>query len=99
MPDPKYESIYTGQQVEAAIGKALPLDDFALATDESIGGIVYHVLWKVAPTASNSVSGIAVHPTNGQMYNIYSVNGTKTISKYLSENDNIAESEIDNIIN
>lgn len=44
MPDPKYTSTYTGQQVEQAIAKALPLDTFEVATDETIGGLVYHVL-------------------------------------------------------
>ena len=42
--EPKYESIYTGQEVEAAIARALPLDTFEVATDEAIGGLVYHVL-------------------------------------------------------
>lgn len=98
MPDPRYESIYTGQQVETAIGRALPLDDFALATDEIISGVVYHVLWKVAPTNANTVSGIAVHPNTGKWYSVTSVNGTKSINKYLSEEDNIIDTEIDDIL-
>jgi hypothetical protein len=44
MPDPRYESIYTGQQVESAITKALQIDDFEHVSDELIGGTVYHIL-------------------------------------------------------
>ena len=44
MPDPKYESRYTGQQVESAITKALQIDDFEYVSDELIGSKVYHVL-------------------------------------------------------
>ena len=42
--DPKYTSTYTGQQVEAAIARALPLDTFATATDTTISGVTYHIL-------------------------------------------------------
>lgn len=44
MPDPRFTSAYTGQEVESAISRALPLDDFAVATDEVISGVVFHVL-------------------------------------------------------
>ena len=79
--DPKYTSTYTGQQVEAAIAKALPLDTFAVATDDTISSVTYHILWKAAPTASNTVFGITVHPTTGTLYEVKSVNGTKTLRK------------------
>ena len=42
--DPKYTSTYTGQQIEAAIAKALPLDTFAGATDDTISSVTYHIL-------------------------------------------------------
>ena len=44
MPDPRYESVYTGQQVESAIAKALQLDDFEHVSDEIINSKVYHIL-------------------------------------------------------
>jgi len=99
MPDPVFTSIYTGQQVESAIGKALQFSDFALVTDETIGGIVYHVLWKAAPAASNTVSGVAVHPSTGRIYAVISVNGVKSVEKYLRGDDSISSAEIDNILN
>jgi hypothetical protein len=44
MPQAKFTSAYTGQQVESAIRKALPLDSFEHVSDEVINGKVFHVL-------------------------------------------------------
>jgi hypothetical protein len=44
MPEAKFTSAYTGQQVESAIRKALPLDSFEHASDEVINGTVFHIL-------------------------------------------------------
>ena len=79
--DPKYTSTYTGQQIEAAIAKALPLDTFAGATDDTISSVTYHILWKVMPTASNTVKGITIDPSTGALLEVKSVNGTKTVYK------------------
>ena len=98
MPDPRYTSTYTGQQVEATIAKALPLDTFELATDELIGGLVYHVLWKNRPTASNTVNGFTVHPTTGELYSVKSVNNTKTVARVLNESNTISENDINSIL-
>jgi len=95
---PKYTSIYTGQQVEEAIAKALPLDTFEVATDETVGGVVYHVLWKKRPTSSNTVNGFTVHPTTGELYSIKSVNNVKTVAKVLNESNTISESDINTIL-
>ena len=79
--DPKYTSTYTGQQVEAAIARALPLDTFAIATDTTISSVTYHILWKVAPTASNTVFGITIHPTTGALYEVKSANNQLSLRK------------------
>lgn len=44
MPEAKFTSAYTGQQVESAIKKALPLDSFEHVSDEVINGVVFHIL-------------------------------------------------------
>lgn len=79
MPDPRYTSTYTGQQVESAITKALQIDDFEYVADEIINGTIYHVLWKVRPTVSNTVSGFTVDPTTGDICQTVSVDGVKAV--------------------
>jgi len=44
MPDPKFTLDYTGEDVASAIAKALPLDTFASASDETINEVTFHVL-------------------------------------------------------
>ena len=46
MPEAKFTSAYTGQQVESAIKKALPLDSFEHVSDEVIDGVCSQVLSK-----------------------------------------------------
>lgn len=96
--EPKYESIYTGQEVEAAIARALPLDTFEVATDEAIGGLVYHVLWKVRPTNANTVHGFTIHPSTGELYSATSTNGVKAVARVLDEGDTISETDINSIL-
>lgn len=97
MPDPRYESVYTGQQVESAIAKALQLDDFEHVSDEIINSKVYHILWKVTPTNANTVTGFTVDPVDGRVLQVISVNGAKTIYNYISENDTITSSELNGL--
>lgn len=98
----KFTSSYTGQTIESAIAKALQLDTFVYNSDETIDDITFHILWKTEPTATNTVYGIAIHPT-GKMYNIVSTNGTRTVYSYISENDlninPISEATINAIFN
>lgn len=79
MPELHYDSNYTGTQIDEGVGKSLPLDTFASATNETIGGKQYHILWKVAPTNSNTVYGVAVDPTTGSLIKIKSANNTKSV--------------------
>lgn len=82
MTYPTYKSQYTGQTVEAAIAKALRLEeiqlgnDFTYASDEVIDNKQFHVLWKVQPTVTNSVSGLSIHPDNGQLCEVISAEGS-----------------------
>ena len=99
MPQAKFTSAYTGQQVESAIRKALPLDSFEHASDEVINGKVFHVLWKVSPTASNVVSGFTVHPETGRIYEVYSNNKVFTLNKYMTESDFISTEDIEALFN
>lgn len=95
MPQAKFTSAYTGQQVESAIKKALPLESFEHVSDEVINGKVFHVLWKVTPTASNQVSGFTVHPETGRICEVFSNQKTLTLNRYMTESDYISISEID----
>ena len=98
MPEAKFTSAYTGQQVESAIKKALPLDSFEHVSDEVIDGVVFHILWKVTPTATNQVSGFTIHPLTGRMYEVYS-NKVFSLNSYLTERDLISISELDQLFN
>jgi hypothetical protein len=79
-----YRSSYTGQQVEDAIGKALPLEDFSYVDDKTIDGKSFHILWKVKPNSTNTVSGISVHPDTGQLCEVVSTAGSLTVKPYAS---------------
>lgn len=97
MPEAKFTSAYTGQQVESAIRKALPLDSFEYVSDEVINGTTFHILWKVAPTTTNQVSGFTIHPSTGRMYEVYSDNKVFSLNGYLTERDLISISDLDQL--
>jgi hypothetical protein len=78
MTHPTYHASYTGAQVEAAIAEALPLENFTHISDEIIDGKQFHVLWKVTPTLTNAVSGISIHPENGQLCEVISAAGSSS---------------------
>lgn len=99
MPQAKFTSAFTGQQVESAIRKALPLESFEHISDESINGKVFHILWKVTPTASNQVSGFTVHPETGRICEVFSNNKVYTLNCYLTEGDYISTADIDALFN
>jgi hypothetical protein len=95
MPQAKFTSAYTGQQVESAIKKALPLESFEHVSDEVINGKVFHVLWKITPTTSNQVSGFTVHPETGRICEVFSNQKVFSLNRYMTEGDYISTSEID----
>ena len=97
MPEAKFTSAFTGQQVESAIKKALPLDSFEHSSDEVINGKVFHVLWKVTPNSSNLVSGITIHPETGRMCEVVSANGTLALYRYVTDDDFISLDELDTL--
>ena len=99
MPEAKFTSAYTGQQVEKKKKKALPLDSFEHVSDEVIDGVVFHILWKVTPTTTNQVSGFTIHPSTGRMYEVYSNNKVFSLNSYLTERDLISISELDQLFN
>jgi len=86
----EYLSSFAGKEVDRAISKlknwAAAGFDASLAnmttTDTydtvTINSATYAVLWKVAPTSSNTVYGIGLSTTTGAIYQIKSTNGTKT---------------------
>jgi hypothetical protein len=76
MSHPTYQASYTGSQVEDAIRKALPLENFTHVSEETINGKNFHVLWKVQPTLQNTVSGLSIHPDNGQICEVISAEGS-----------------------
>lgn len=76
MPQPTHAIAYTGAQVEDAIKKALPLEEFTHVSDEIVDSKIFHVLWKVAPAFDNAVSGLSIHPDNGQLCEVISEIGS-----------------------
>lgn len=95
MPQAKFTSAYTGQQVESAIKKALPLESFEHVSDEVIDGKVFHILWKVAPTTTNQVGGFTVHPETGRICEVYSDQKVFSLNRYMTEDDYISTADID----
>ena len=56
--------------------------DFVSVSDVTIDSVVYHTYWQVAPTGSNDVYGVAVHPTNGRLCRIRNNAGTLSMQYY-----------------
>lgn len=99
MQGPTYTIKYTGAQVESAITKALPLETFAHVSDEVINGTVYHILWKVKPTATNQVSGFTINPSTGRLCEVYSDKLVYSLNGYLTERDLISIDELNELFN
>lgn len=101
MPEAKFTSVFTGQQVESAIRKALALKTFEFEhiSDELINGTVFHVLWITTPTDTNRVKGFTIHPSTGRLYEVYSNSKQYSIVSYLTEEDTIETSDIDALFN
>lgn len=73
---------YYAKQTEVSALDTHKLGDFTTTSDVAISGVTYHTYWEVAPTASNQVYGVAVHPTNGKLTRIYNNKGTYTAVYY-----------------
>lgn len=56
--------------------------NFAAVTDVTVSNIKFHTYWQVAPTSSNQVYGLAVHPTNGKLYRVYNNKGSYSVYGY-----------------
>ena len=56
--------------------------NFAAVTDVTISNIKFHTYWQVAPTSSNQVYGLAVHPTTGKLYRVYNNKGAYSEYSY-----------------
>ena len=101
MPAAKFTSIYSGQQIESAIKKALALNtfEFEYISDVLINGVVFHTYWINTPTEDNQVKGFSMHPTTGKLYEIYSNCRQYSATSYLTEENAIELSEIDALFN
>lgn len=99
MPEAKFTSVFTGQQVESAIKKALALKTFEFehVSDELIGTTVYHVLWLTTPTDTNQVKGFTICPTTGRIYEVFSNCRQFSITRYVTDDDVIQTSDIDDL--
>lgn len=65
------------------------LTDWATTTTTTASNITFtKVWWKIAPTSSNQVYGIGIHPSNGLLYYIYNNKGTYTATAYSANTGN-----------
>ena len=71
-----------GLQTYDDLIKINKLGNFTTATDVAVGGVTYHTFWEVAPTASNQVWGVAVHPTDGTLIKVFNNQGTYSVIPY-----------------
>ena len=70
---------------------------FEHASDELINSKVYHILWKVKPTALNTVYGIATDPSDGSTIEVCSDKGVISITKVAQETSAIDIADINNL--
>lgn len=70
---------------------------FEHVSDELIDGNVYHILWKVKPTALNTVYGITTDPSNGSTIEVCSDKGVISITKVAQETSAIPIAEINKL--
>ena len=56
--------------------------NFEGKTDVKVDGTSYHTYWKIPPTSSNQVYGLAVHPNNGKLYRVYNNKGSYSVYGY-----------------
>lgn len=56
--------------------------NFAAVTDVTVSNIKFHTYWQVAPTSSNQVYGLAVHPNTGKLYRVYNKKGAYSVYGY-----------------
>ena len=70
---------------------------FEHASDELINSNVYHILWKVKPTALNTVYGITTDPSDGSLIEVCSDKGVISITKVAQETSAISTAEINNL--
>lgn len=57
--------------------------EWGAITDVTVSNVVYKTFWQIAPTSSNQVYGVAVHPTTGQLYRVYNNKGTYSVSNFM----------------
>lgn len=75
----------TTKPLSANQGKVLDrrkLGEFVSTSDVTISSVTYHTYWEVAPTSSNQVYGVAVHPTSGKLCRIYNNKGSYSMQLY-----------------
>lgn len=84
-----YPSNYTGSQVDLGVKIGLALASSSTTCTVTIDdtSVSVKVLWKTTPTSSNTVYGIAMHPTNGKLYRIKSTNNVCTAEEVLTGNN------------
>ena len=70
---------------------------FEHVSDELIDSNVYHILWKVKPTALNTVYGITTDPSDGSTIEVCSDHGVISITKVAQETSAISTAEINNL--
>ena len=91
------ELVNTSSEINTAVGKALSLDDIEYVSKEAVEGVNYHIIWRVKPTANNSVQGFAMDPNNGQLVIIYSENNIKSVGQLITTKNTISDNEITNL--
>ena len=77
-----YTSKFTGAQIDLALDNAATLGQSVTLNVVASGITFRRVVWEAAPTSSNDVYGLAVHPTDGKLYRIRNNKGTYSAQVY-----------------
>ena len=57
--------------------------DYESWSNVTISGVTYKTYWKITPTVSNMVYGVAFHPTDGHLVRVFNNKGTFSVQEYI----------------
>lgn len=91
--------VYTALEVGAlpnttkVVNQISELDDWQVTTIVTLNSISYRTFWKVEPSSSNQVYGIAINPDTGQLCSIYNNKGSYSVKEFGEDNEVFSSTE------
>lgn len=57
--------------------------DYESWSNVTISGVTYKTYWKITPTVSNMVYGVAFDPADGHLVRVFNNKGTFSVQEYI----------------